>query len=168
MMYTNDRSDALLLEYFDELLGGEIPASLPATTSEDYLTFYWGRLKLAIRKEELRGVCEFPEDADPCMLGAIDYQGATARVVDLSKLLRPAAASSSLRAPMAPYRCLVVVQGGKWALPCHRIGGMQKIHPTDIRQRSDRTSREWLLGTSLREQCVVLDVPAIVAGCLGK
>ena len=165
-MMQNVSGDEVLLEYFDDLL--QAPVSPAAKQPSDYFVFFWGRLKLAFDKTKLQGVSDFPDsyaaNSGKRLLGITQYQGSTVPVIDLAEFLLTPGTRARDSGFNDNYGFLIILSGGVAALPCHRVVGVQNIAGSDIRLRSDRTTRTWLLGTSLGQQCAILDIPGLLAG----
>ncbi len=165
-------NDGLLAEYFDDLLSTGAtdrqppPAPAPATeAAEECMIFVWHGLRLAIHRNDLRGVCAFPASlqpaAHPRTLGSLDYQASLSRVIDLRQLLLPQAGAAV--APALTYDYLLVLRDGQWALPAQAVSGLCQFNAAEVRRRTTATRRPWLAGTSTLQQCAILDVDAVLA-----
>jgi purine-binding chemotaxis protein CheW len=45
-----------------------------------------------------------------------------------------------------PWRYALVLEGGRWALACHALGGTRVLGPAQVQWRPRREQRPWLLG----------------------
>ncbi len=129
------------------------------------LLFEVAGLTLAVPLVKLKGVVASTEGAtpmpghSPLFLGVVPYQGLQSKVVDTARFVLPADRAARLGAAAAD-RCqhLVMIDEGRWALACSRIGDVVDLEPTDIKWRSASGKRLWLAGTVIKRMCALLDI----------
>jgi purine-binding chemotaxis protein CheW len=81
------------------------------------------------------------------------------KVVDTARFVLPVERAASLAyAPGDRCRHLVMIDEGRWALACSRIGDVVDLEPTDIKWRSASGTRLWLAGTVIARMCALLDI----------
>jgi len=56
---------------------------------------------------------------------------------------------------------VISVQGYEWGLAVHQVSRSIRLHPDQIKWRSQRTQRPWLAGTVIEHMCALLDVEAL-------
>ena len=96
--------------------------------------------------------------AEPLLLGVLSYPGGEARVVDTAGLILPQHNSPRRAADAAQF---VVLDEGRLALACSRIGEVIELQDRDVRWRTAAGKRPWLAGTVLRQMCALLDIDAV-------
>ena len=129
------------------------------------LLFEVAGLTLAVPLVKLKGVV--PNDQgltpmpghSPLFLGVTPYQGLQSKVVDTARFVLPQDRSAQL-GDDATERCrhLVMIDDGRWALACSRIGDVVDLERDGVKWRSATGSRLWLAGTVIERMCALLDV----------
>jgi purine-binding chemotaxis protein CheW len=129
------------------------------------LLFEVAGLTLAVPLVKLKGVVSTAADVtpmpghSPMFLGVVSYQGLQSKVVDTARFVLPVERAASLAdAPGDRCRHLVMIDEGRWALACSRIGDVVDLEPTDIKWRSASGTRLWLAGTVIARMCALLDI----------
>ncbi len=145
-----------------------VEASVPhwAVTDFQALLFEVVGLRLAVPLAKLHGVvndCGEILTARahlPLCIGQIDYQGRQSQVVDTARVVLPAQRSAQLESigTAARFRHLVLIDEGRWALGCARVGEVIDLRCVDINWRGAGSQRLWLAGTATKHGCAVLDV----------
>lgn len=129
------------------------------------LLFEVAGLTLAVPLIKLKGVV--PNDGQltpmpghsPLFLGVAPYQGLQSKVVDTARFVLPADRLAGLE-PDAGARAghLVMIDEGRWALACSRIGDVIELDRDAVKWRSANGKRLWLAGTVIEHMCALLDV----------
>ena len=55
-----------------------------------------------------------------------------------------------------------MIDEGRWALGCSRIGDVVDLEPADVKWRSSSGTRLWLAGTVTARLCALLDIDALI------
>lgn len=126
-------------------------------------------LTLAVPLEELGGVIEFdpeqltemPGHAD-FYLGLVTHLGKSVPVVDTARLVFPPEKLQQLAGddPLKRVRRVVLIDEGRWGLACDEVDEVITLRRDEVRWRSDRTRRRWLLGTVIQHMCALVDTGA--------
>ena len=129
------------------------------------LLFEVAGLTLAVPLVQLKGVVSSAGDVtpmpghSPLFLGVLPYQGLQSKVVDTARFVLPAERAAGLGTD-ADERCqhLVMIDEGRWALACTRIGDVVDLERSDVKWRSASGKRQWLAGTVIAHMCALLDI----------
>jgi purine-binding chemotaxis protein CheW len=109
------------------------------------------------------GVTPMPGHS-PLFLGVVGYQGVQCKVVDTATFVLPADRAVQLSADSADRSAhLVVIDEGRWALACSRIGKVIDLASDDVKWRTVAGKRVWLAGTVIDRMCALLDIDALTA-----
>ncbi len=155
----------------------EALAAEPATADErpawarqpfQIMLFKVAGLTLAVPLETLSGVVEWPERLTEMpghadfYLGILQHLGNSVPVVDTARLVFPQERLAELDAqdPVARCRRIVLINGGRWGLACEAVEEVVTLSPEQVRWRTQRTRRRWLLGTVIDHMCALLDTDA--------
>lgn len=126
-------------------------------------------LTLAVPLEELGGVVEFDADQLTEMpghaeffLGLMPHQGKSVPVVDTARLVFPPEKLQQLAGddPLKRVRRVVLIDEARWGLACDDVDEVITLRKDEVRWRSDRTRRRWLLGTVIQHMCALVDTAA--------
>jgi len=99
----------------------------------------------------------------PLLLGVLSYAGGESRVVDTARLILPQdRVTPPGTRPGGQAAQFVVLDEGRWALACSRIGDVVELQHSDVRWRTAAGKRPWLAGTAMEQMCAVLDVDALI------
>jgi len=139
-----------------------------AGTCFQVLLFEVAGLTLAVPLVKLKGVVNhaaaptpMPGQA-PLFAGLVPYQGLQSRVVDTARLVLPQDRAAQLEDDvMARSNNLVMIDAGRWALACTRIGDVIELDSTDVKWRTSGGKRLWLAGTVIERMCALLDIDAL-------
>lgn len=129
------------------------------------LLFEVAGLKLAVPLIELSGVIEWkdtvtemPGSADFYMgiLQHLDYKIA---VIDTAKMVLPKNKQSQLvdDNPRERVKHIVLIDDYRWGLACDKIGEVITLQPEEVRWRTSKTKRAWLVGTVIDHMCALLN-----------
>lgn len=129
------------------------------------LLFEVAGLTLAVPLLQLKGVVSNTVEVtpmpghSPLFLGVVPYQSMQSKVVDTARFILPAERAASLD-PVAVDRCrhLVMIDEGRWALACSRIGDVVDVEPDEVKWRGAGGKRLWLAGTVIAHMCALLDI----------
>ncbi|MFZ5594649.1 MAG: chemotaxis protein CheW [Pseudomonadota bacterium] len=153
---------------------GENPAvqgerALPgwATTSFKILLFRVNELTLAVPLSELNGIVAAPETitglpgGEKWLLGLMPYRGSSVKIIDIAYFM----ATESRHLPMNSFSAyapknIVLAGGASWGFPCHDVLRIITTEPHQVRWRSDRQRRPWLVGIMNDPVCALIDVQA--------
>jgi purine-binding chemotaxis protein CheW len=147
-----------------------LEAVLPEWSSEPFqaLLFKVAGLTMAVPLVELNGVVEWQDNVTEMPGHAAHYMGIlqhldkSVPVVDTARLVLPPDKLHTLAGdnPRERVSRIVLIDGGRWGLACDEVDEVVTLQPDDVRWRSNRTRRAWLLGTVIEHMCALLDVPA--------
>ncbi|MDH5570527.1 MAG: chemotaxis protein CheW [Gammaproteobacteria bacterium] len=125
-------------------------------------------LTLAVPLDELNGVVEWkdnltemPAHAD-FYLGIMQHLGQSIPVVDTARLVFPRDKLVALDAdePSERITRVILIDDSRWGLAVDAVEEVITLNKEDVRWRSARTSRKWLLGTVIEHMCALLDTKA--------
>ena len=146
-----------------------VEGGLPEWADEfQAMLFNVAGLTLAVPLEELNGVVEFednltqmPGHADFYM-GILQYLDKKVPVVDTARLVFPPNKLSQLAGdePAKRVRRIVLINEGRWGLACDDVDEVITLRKHEVRWRSSRTKRKWLLGTVIQHMCALIDTHA--------
>lgn len=146
-------------------------SDVPAWAGERFqaLLFEVAGLTLAVPLVKLKGVVTHSEALTPMpgqaplFAGLVGYQGQQSRVVDTARLVLPADRAAQLDAD-AEARCqsLVMIDDGRWALACARIGDVIELDSSGVKWRTAGGRRLWLAGTVIERMCALLDIDQLI------
>lgn len=140
-----------------------------AATRFQALLFEVAGLTLAVPLVKLKGVVTGTDGLtpmpgqSPLFAGLVNYHATQSRVVDTARLVLPPARLQQLDADVVT-RCtnLVMIDEGRLALACSRIGDVIELDSDEVRWRGAAGKRLWLAGTLIERMCALLDVDALV------
>lgn len=145
---------------------------VPAWAGERFqaLLFEVAGLTLAVPLVKLKGVVTHSEELTPMpgqaplFAGLTGYQGQQSRVVDTARLVLPADRAAQLD-PDIGERCqsLVMIDDGRWALACSRVGDVIELDSRGVKWRTAGGRRLWLAGTVIERMCALLDIDQLIA-----
>jgi purine-binding chemotaxis protein CheW len=130
------------------------------------LMFEVAGLTLAVPLVKLKGVVPNAQGLtpmpghSPLFLGIVPYQGLQSKVVDTARFVLPRDRAEQLDGDFLDDRAshLVMIDEGRWALACRRIGDVVELEPTDVKWRTANGKRPWLAGTVIERMCALLDI----------
>ncbi len=129
------------------------------------LLFEVAGLTLAVPLVKLKGVVPNDQGCTPMpghstlFLGVVPYQGLQSKVVDTARFVLPADRAGQLSDDAAErMQHLVMIDDGRWALACSRIGDVIELDRDDVKWRGSNSKRLWLAGTVIERMCALLDV----------
>lgn len=131
------------------------------------LLFEVGGLSLAVPLIKLNGVIswsekivETPNQTD-WYLGVLMHLGKKVEVIDTAVMVLPAEHRKDMVVePSERLSHILLVDDQKWGLACDSIGEVVWLNKEDVKWRSNKTKRPWLLGTAIEHMCAVMDTEA--------
>jgi len=131
------------------------------------LLFNVGGLALAVPLVRLNGVIpwsenvvETPNQTD-WYLGVLMNHGHKVQVIDTAMMVLPAEHRVDMPAePEERLSHILLVDDQKWGLACDSIGDVVWLNKDEVKWRSNKTKRPWLLGTAVDHMCAVMDTEA--------
>jgi len=136
-----------------------------AQTRFQALLFEVGGLTLAVPLVKLKGVVsnehgltEMPGHSS-LFLGVTPYQGMQSKVVDTARFVLPKDRVAQLDEDISERAAhLVVIDEGRWALACSKIGDVIELDSEQVKWRTAASKRLWLAGTVINQMCALLDI----------
>jgi purine-binding chemotaxis protein CheW len=129
------------------------------------LLFEVAGLTLAVPLVKLKGVVPNNQGCTPMpghsslFLGVVPYQGLQSRVVDTARFVLPTGRTAQLGEDAGErMQHLVMIDNGRWALACNRIGDVIDLNSDDVKWRGSKGKRLWLAGTVIERMCALLDI----------
>jgi purine-binding chemotaxis protein CheW len=61
-----------------------------------------------------------------------------------------------------PFKNIILTEDTNWGLACDEIISIKKISPDQVRWRTDRKQRAWLVGTIVDDLVVIIDINELV------
>jgi purine-binding chemotaxis protein CheW len=133
------------------------------------LLFEVAGLTLAVPLVKLKGVVPndggvTPMPGHPVLfLGVVPYQGRQSKVVDTARFVLPGHHATRLGGDAGERSGhLVMIDEGRWALACNRIGDVIELETADVKWRTANGKRLWLAGTVIERMCALLDIDELV------
>lgn len=131
------------------------------------LLFEVGGLSLAVPLVKLNGVIswsenivETPNQTD-WYLGILMNHGNKVEVIDTAVMVLPAEHRKEMSLePSERLSHILLVDDQKWGLACDSIGEVVWLNKDDVKWRTNKTKRPWLLGTAIEHMCAVMDTAA--------
>ena len=143
----------------------EAPLEVDSEPLQCLLVKMYG-VKLALPVKFLQGAhdlssmnLELSAEAD-WILGSYVESGKLVRVVDTGMWMIP----ERYEPDKAAYTELVKFRDAGWAVTIDSMIGAQEIEEDLITWNNNPQSRPWLLGTCMKHQCAVVNVPALLHG----
>ena len=145
-----------------------LPPGAPEWAREPFqaMLFKVAGLTLAVPLESLSGVVEWPEKLTEMpghadfFLGLLTHLDTTVPVVDTARLVFPPGRLPPDDDPLARVNRIVLIGGGRWGLACDAVEEVVTLTADQVRWRSERTRRRWLLGTVIDHMCALIDTDA--------
>ncbi len=135
---------------------------LPEWAAERFecLIFTVAGLKLAVPLVSLGAVYKIEKEFTP-LPGRADYfiglyrqLDRNVQVVDTAKWVMPDRWRNDVR---DQYRFIIRLGGNNWGLACDAVHESIQLTSDQVKWRSERTKRSWLLGTVIDHMCALLD-----------
>ncbi|TPG78718.1 CheW domain-containing protein [Pseudomonas mandelii] len=91
-------------------------------------------------------------------LGILPSQAGNLKVLDTARWVMPDRYRDDFRQGL---QYVISVQGYEWGLAVHQVSRSLRLDPNEIKWRSHRGQRPWLVGTVIEHMCALLDVSAL-------
>ena len=91
-------------------------------------------------------------------MGLVQDQDKKIGILDTGQLILGKAQGLKRNLTEQPFKSMLVTQDGNWALACDELLSIGKLVPEQVRWRTNRQSRPWLIGTVIEELTAVIDV----------
>ncbi|MAA63200.1 MAG: chemotaxis protein CheW [Alteromonadaceae bacterium] len=91
-------------------------------------------------------------------MGMMPFGGRNLRVVDTAEWVMAGRVPDDAR---EGYRFVIRLDDSDWGLACDNVAQSFRLHPDDVKWRSERSRRPWLAGTVIDQMCALLDVRAM-------
>ena len=88
-------------------------------------------------------------------LGILASQSGKLNVLDTARWVMPERYRDDFREGL---QYVISVPGYEWGLAVHQVSRSLRLHPNEIKWRSQRGQRPWLAGTVIEHMCALLDV----------
>ncbi len=128
------------------------------------LLFAVSGLKLAVPLSELNGIVEWGDEYinelpghASWYLGLINHLGKNVPVVDTLQQVVPKERWPSGYLEKPEFKHIILIDEGRWGLACKQVLEIITLKTEQVKWRSSRTKRRWLLGTVIEEKCALLD-----------
>ncbi len=125
-------------------------------------------LTLAVPLDGLNGVVEWNDDLAEMpghaefYLGILQHLGQRIPVVETASLVFPPDKLKLLAVaePRERITRIVLIDEGRWGLAVDSVEEVVTLQHDEVRWRSERTQRKWLLGTVVEHMCALIDPAA--------
>jgi purine-binding chemotaxis protein CheW len=91
-------------------------------------------------------------------LGILPCQAGNLKVLDTARWVMPDRYRDDFREGL---QYVISVQGYEWGLAVHQVSRSIRLHPDEVKWRSQRTQRPWLAGTVIEHMCALLDIASL-------
>ncbi|MGR9054026.1 MAG: chemotaxis protein CheW [Gammaproteobacteria bacterium] len=141
-------------------------AVMPAWAQHEFQAIFFklGGLVLATPLTELsrtlkfdRKVTQLPNQPS-WFMGLIEDQDKKIGVLDSGQLILGKTQGRKRDLNEQPFKSLLVTGDGNWALACDELLSIGKLTPEQVRWRTRRERRSWLIGTVIEQLTAVIDV----------
>ncbi len=128
------------------------------------LLFAVSGLKLAVPQSELNVIVEWGDEyinelpGHPSWyLGLINHLGKNVPVVDTLQQVVPKERWPAGHLEKPKFKHIILIDDGRWGPACEQVLEIITLKTEQVKWRSSRTKRRWLLGTVIEEKCALLD-----------
>lgn len=91
-------------------------------------------------------------------LGILSSPSGNLKILETARWLIPDRYRDEFREDL---KYAISVQGYDWALAVHQVSRSVRLHPDEVKWRTQRTQRPWLAGTVIEHMCALLDITAL-------
>ncbi len=133
-----------------------------AQTPFDILSFNVAGLTLAVPLVALGQIVHLSHTLTPIFgqakwfMGILPTHFGNLRVLDTAQFVMPERYSPDMRRAAG---MVISIDRSPWGMAVDRIGQPQKIDPSAVVWRTQRSKRLWLAGTLSQQMCALIDVP---------
>jgi len=150
-----------------EMPASPVEALIPdwAGASFECLLFNVAGLTLAVPLVSLGSI--YPLDAEELtplfgqpdwFLGILPGPAGNLKVLDTARWLIPDRYRDDFREGL---KYAISIQGYDWGLAVHQVNRSIRLHPDEVKWRTQRSQRPWLAGTVIEHMCALLDITAL-------
>lgn len=128
------------------------------------LFFKIGQLILATPLVELSRTIKFNKTVAKLpgqpswFIGLLEDQEEKIGILDTGQLILGKGYAEKRNLNENPFKSMLITQDGKWGLACDDLLSIGKLRPEQVRWRTNRKQRPWLIGTVIEELTAVIDV----------
>lgn len=154
-----------------ELTAVENPLSvMPSWAQDEFqaLFFKVDKLILATPLTELLRMIKIEKEPTKLpgqpswFMGLLESHEQRIAVLDTGQLILGKSKGQQRDLEKQPFKRILITHDGKWGLACDEILSIGKIEPDQVRWRTLRQKRPWLIGTVIEELTAVIDVNHLV------
>jgi len=95
-------------------------------------------------------------------MGLLDVQELRVGILDMGQMVFGKMKGQQRDLKTNPFERILITLDGKWGLACDEVLSIGKLEPKNVRWRSMRKKRPWLIGTVIDELITVVDVKQLV------
>lgn len=95
-------------------------------------------------------------------MGLLDVKELRIGILDMGQLVFGKTKGQQRNLKTKPFERILITLDGKWGLACDEVLSIGKLEPQNVRWRSTRKKRPWLIGTVIDELTAVIDVKQLV------
>lgn len=150
-----------------EVTASPVEALIPewAEASFECLLFNVAGLTLAVPLVSLGSI--YPLDTEELtplfgqpdwFLGILPSPAGNLKVLDTARWLIPDRYREDFREGL---KYAISIQGYDWGLAVHQVNRSIRLHPDEVKWRTQRGQRPWLAGTVIEHMCALLDITAL-------
>ena len=143
---------------------------MPEWTQNEFqaLFFKLDHLVLATPLTELSRTIKFNADVTRIpqqphwFMGLIEDQGDKISVLNTRQLVFGKTCVENRESPENQFNSVLITQDGSWGLVCDEILSISKLQPENVRWRTRRNKRPWLIGTVIDDLAAIVDLNQLV------
>lgn len=132
------------------------------------LFFRIGQLILATPLVELSRAIKFDKTITKIpgqpswFIGLLEDHGRKIGILDSGQLILGKGYANKRDLIEQPFKSMLITQDGNWGLACDELLSIGKVRPEQVRWRTHRKQRPWLIGTVIEELTAVIDVKQLM------
>lgn len=88
-------------------------------------------------------------------MGIMSTPAGNLKVLETSRWLMPERYREDFREGL---KYVISIQGYDWGLAVHQVSRSIRLHPDEVKWRTERSQRPWLAGTVIEHMCALLDI----------
>ncbi len=143
---------------------------MPEWSQEEFQALYFkvDKLTLATPLTELLRLIKFDQQPTSIpgqpswFLGLLETHGQRIGVLDTGQLILGKSLGQQRDLEKQPFSSILVTQDGKWGLACDEIMAISRLQPDQVRWRTMRQKKPWLVGTVIEELIAIVDVARLL------
>lgn len=141
-------------------------AVMPSWANYEFqaLFFKLGHLILATPLVELSRAIKFDKtitkipEQPSWFIGLLEDQERKIGILDTGQLILGKSYVNKRDLAEQPFKSMLITLDGNWGLACDELLSIGKVRPDQVRWRTNRKQRPWLIGTVIDELTAVIDV----------